>query len=367
MKKYFGLILLVLLILTAGICSAQTANEDAEEPVIIDHIVVGNPTPMQGNFFTEMWGNATSDIDVRSLIHGYNLVRWDGEEGVFALDPSVVKSITVLENEAGDRSCLLTLHDDLYYSDGSKITAWDYTFSFLLQIAPEIREIGGKPLQKSFLSGYDAYVRGETKQLAGVRVPADDTLMITISHESLPFFYEMGLLMCAPFPIHVIAPGVEVRDDGEGVYLANIDDSLKEPEFRAELLRQTILDPERGYRSHPSVTCGPYVLSSWDEESRTAQLVRNPYYIGDAKGNKPQIQWITYMTADNEDMIEKLKNADFDLLNKVTQSETIMAGQKLMGEGGFSMSNYPRVGLSFISFRMVNPAVSSRAVRQAIA
>ena len=38
-----------------------------------DELIVGNPTPMDGKFFTYCWGNATSDIDVRYLIHGYNV------------------------------------------------------------------------------------------------------------------------------------------------------------------------------------------------------------------------------------------------------------------------------------------------------
>ena len=51
-------------------------EEEAEEPAgnpypnrNYEELVVGNPTPMDGKFFTGMWGNATTDIDVRTLVN----------------------------------------------------------------------------------------------------------------------------------------------------------------------------------------------------------------------------------------------------------------------------------------------------------
>jgi len=56
---------------------AGMAEEDEMEIVYPNELLVGNPTVMKGDFFTEMIGNDTADIDVRALIHGYNLVNWD--------------------------------------------------------------------------------------------------------------------------------------------------------------------------------------------------------------------------------------------------------------------------------------------------
>ena len=115
--------------------------------------------------------------------------------------------------------------------------------------------------------------------------------MVTIRHEFLPFFYELGLLDCRPYPVSVIAPGVRVRDDGHGVYLANADGSTEKPAFTAELLRETVLNPETGYLSHPSVVSGPYMLTGWD--GTTAEFAVNPYYKGNAAGEKPSIAELT--------------------------------------------------------------------------
>ena len=344
-------------------------NENAEgaetAPVDLEHLVVGNTTPMRGQFFTEMWGNSTSDIDVRTLLHGYNLVMWDAAAGVFLPDPSVVAGIDYMMDEAGNKSYLIALYDDLYWSDGTPITAWDYAFSFLLSIAPEIEGAGGTPLRREHLLGCEAYLNGEQKYLSGVQVISDSMLMITLDGRFLPFFYELGLILCNPYPISVIAPGVKVCDDGQGVYLANIDETIPEPLFTAELLKKTVLDEQSGYMSHPSLVSGPYVLTSWD--GVTAEFEINPWFKGDANGKMPLIPHLTYTLADNDSMMEQLSAGEFGLLNKVLRADDVLAGWNMMLQQNISMSSYPRTGLSYISFSCEKPTVSSQKVRQAIA
>lgn len=360
MKKLIALLLTVVLAFTA------VSFAEEEEPVIdLEHLTVGNPTLMRGEFFTNMWGNATSDIDVRTLVHGYNLVMWNADFGAFIPDESVVAEIEYLNDVDGNRSFRIILQDDLFWSDGTKITAWDYAFSYLLSIAPEVEDAGGKPLRREHLLGYDAYLNGDVNYLAGVQVFADDELYITLDNRFLPFFYELGLIMCDPYPISVIAPGVEVRDDGEGVYLSNIDDRITEPIFTGELLKKTVLDPVSGYMSHPSINCGPYKLISWD--GVTAELEINPMYKGDFEGNMPLIPRLTYTLADNDTMIEKLENNEFGLLNKVTRADAVEAGMDLLDGEAHGMTTYLRTGLSYISFCCEQKTVAEEEVRQAIA
>ena len=259
-----------------------------------DRLVVGNPTPMRGEFFTELWGNATSDIDVRQLLHGYDLIMWDPAEARFIPDPTVVVEWSWEENKAGDHVFTFVLSDEMIWSDGEMITAWDYAFSYLFCLSPVLEEIGARPLRIEALAGFAEYI-DEGAPLSGVKVPSDDTLVLTLNHEYLPFFYEMGLLRCNPYPISVIAPGVEVRDDGDGVYLCNIEDPDGELLFTADLLRRTVLDPDTGYMSHPSVVSGPYMLTSWD--GVTAEFEINPFYKGNAEGEYPTIARLTYTLA----------------------------------------------------------------------
>ncbi len=208
-------------------------------------------------------------------------------------------------------------------------------------------------------------MNGTVPYLAGAKVADDYTLKVTIRAAYVPFFHEYGLLLCNPYPISVIAPGVTVKDDGDGAYLANEDTSLTDPVYTAELLQKTVMDPETGYLSHPSVVSGPYTLISWD--GVTAEFRINPYYKGNMKGEVPSIDRLVYTVTDNDTQIEDLKAGKYGLLNKVTRKDVIDAGLQLTGEGGFSSEKYPRSGLSFISFACEKGTVSSLNVRQAIA
>ena len=115
----------------------ETLPEETELPEDFpEELIVGHTTITKGDFFTEMFGNDTSDIDVRAMIHGYNLVNWDQEQGVYVIDESVVENYMVTKSEEGDKTYYIGLCDDLYYSDGTQITAWDYAFSLLLMMSP---------------------------------------------------------------------------------------------------------------------------------------------------------------------------------------------------------------------------------------
>ena len=358
MKRIGTLLLALMMLLSVPLYVTAEGSSAA------NHLNVGNPTAMRGDFFTGMWGNSTSDIDVRDLLHGYDLVMWDGEYDMFTFDPSVVTNSYYIIDASGNTEYTMTLARDLYYSDGSKITAWDYAFSLLLQMSPVISELGGVPADMEYIVGSKAYRNG-TAYLSGVRVPNDYTLVITIQGNYLPFFYELSLLSCKPYPIEEIAPGVTVKDNGVGVCLANIDEDAEGPVFTAELLQETILDPDIGYRSHPSIVSGPYTLTSFD--GTTAEFAVNPYYKGNAKGKKPSIDTLTYTVAENETMIEQLANGEFGLLNKVMRLDSVEKGIQLTEESAFEMTEYLRTGLCYISFVCEHTGPDSKAVRQAIA
>ncbi|MBQ6256964.1 MAG: hypothetical protein IJJ60_10290, partial [Clostridia bacterium] len=343
----------------------EEAEEEEEEIEFPDELLVGHPTVMKGDFFTEMFGNDTADIDVRALIHGYNLVNWDQEQGTYVIDTSVVARVIVNEDAVGNRTYFMALHDDLYYSDGTPITAWDYAFSLLLMMSPEIEEIGGKIYRAEHILGYDEYITGKTFALGGVEVLDTYQLAITLDHEFLPYFFEIGLLLCCPYPIHVIAPGCKVYDDGFGVYIGNEDLSNPEPVYTAELLRKTILDPETGYNTHPSVVCGPYVMTAYD--GVTAHFERNPYFKGTMNGVIPTIERISFTLADNDTLIQQLADGELHLVNKVVYGPTITDGMQNGPAKGIRFSPYPRIGLSFLTFTFDWPTVHEKEVRQAIA
>ena len=356
----------------AALAEAARAGENGEEleerqPV---HLTVGSTSKVSGKFFTTFFGNNTSDIDVRTMIHGYNPVVWL-EEQVFTPDYNVVDSLDKVQEDSGT-TYMFRLQEDLVYCDGTTpITAEDYVFAWALSASPELAAIGAQaPLLN--VEGYEAYVAGESECFSGVRLLNDYSFSVTIKEENDPYFYDMAQLAMYPYPISVLAPGCTVRDDGDGVYITGKNG--QEDAFTAELLEKTVLDPETGYLSHPALTSGPYILTAYDAESGTVDFAINPYYKGNYENTRPTIDFVTLVPVTPENMIAKLESGEVDLLNKCVDRTVIEQGLELAyGEdeeaedGGITVLEYPRLGYGFCAFSCEKWPMRSRKVRQAVA
>ena len=161
MKKLLSILLAALMALAGTVAMAEQAAGAPD-----DELVVGSTTALSGSFFTEMWGDNTSDIDVRMLLHGYNLIQWNGERGSYGIDPTVVTGISAADDPRGNRTYTITLSGGLTYSDGTPITARDYAFSMLLAASPEVAAIGGETVSSDWIVGVDAYKRGDADVLS---------------------------------------------------------------------------------------------------------------------------------------------------------------------------------------------------------
>lgn len=357
-KRWIALLLAACLLLGTAAAVAESAEVDwtAEERA---KLKVGNTTNLRGRFFTTMWGGETSDLDVQDLLHAYSPVCYDHDGTQFVFDESVVQDAVILDDPEGNRTYLIVLSDDLKWSDGTPITACDYAFSILFCMDPTIGETGGTPMDYSWIDGAEEYLAHEAETLSGLRVIADDIMQIRVKAEAMTYFYELARLMIHPYPISVIAPGLSVKDEGAGAFLSA---PLKE-----DMIRQTVLDLETGYLSHPTVVSGPYTLTSFD--GITAKFMINPYYKGNREGVVPHIGEIEYTLAFNQTMIEQLKSGELDLLDKVTMAESIRDGirAQMATQGTLAMQNEPRVGLTLVWFMEDSPKVQETAVRQAIA
>ena len=340
------------------------ADSDQEIELVIRKLqtgtkaTVGSVTRMSGEFFTDMWGNNTSDVDVRALIHGLSTVSWTLDRQ-YGIDPMVVRLATASTDGDGNKTFVFTLNDNLRYSDGSAITAADYVFSVLFQSAKETAALGAKALTYGYLVGYEDYFTGENDVFTGVRLLSDTQFSLTVSSENLPYFYELMYVNVTPYPISVIAPECEVRDDGEGAYI--------DGPFTVELLEKTVLDPENGYKTHPGVTSGAYMLTGYDAQKGVATFMVNPYYAGNYQGIKPVIESLELCQVAYEDALDQLASGELDVINKASNGDFIDKGVSRFGEGEFGATNYLRNGYGFLAFACEESATSSVAVRQAMA
>ena len=121
MNRVLALFLTGLMVLFA--VSAVSAQTDAAEPSA-DVLNVGGVTPMTGNFFCSLWGNVTSDMDVRLLLHGSLYERLGMASEIYEdVEPFVAPEVFKGE-PANDRSEVFALAkfiDYLYASSGLPI------------------------------------------------------------------------------------------------------------------------------------------------------------------------------------------------------------------------------------------------------
>ena len=329
------------------------------------HLTVGNPTMVSGSFFTDMWGNNTSDIDVRTLLHGYNMVEWSSQLQ-FVIDPMVVSNLTT---GSSGRNALytITLQQDLTYCDGTTpITAKDYVFSLLLCTSPQASALGAESSRYSQIVGYDEYHSGEAKALRGVRLIDEYTFSIAVKAEYEPFFYDLANLWCIPYPRSVLAPYCDVEDTKKGVQLRNIDPENPDVPFTVELLKQTIFDETQGYMYFPQLTSGPYQLTAYDRASGKVDFAINPYYKGNFEGVKPVIDTLTLVPVVPETMIAMLQDGQVDLINKCVDGSLILQGIALR-DVGFEARNYARLGYAYCALACEKGPQQFTAVRQALA
>lgn len=358
MRHVLAIMLACMLMLSVLPVGALAADDNT--------LVVASTTKMSGNFFTDMWGSNSSDIDVRTLLHGYNLVKWEPEFAAYGFDDSVVNTVVVTQNPRGDRTFHLYLSEDMYYSDGTQITAWDYAFTFLLQSASELQQIGAAIHTADYIVGLKDYIEGRTNEISGIIVEGEFVLSISLKADYMPYYYELALLRANPYPISQIMAGCEVANGQKGVYIRDTA-TQRAARINIDTLEYVIMNPVDGYLSHPEVVSGPYKLVSYDKADGVAEFEINEYYKGNHKGQKPTIEKIIFKHVTNAEAIDKLESGEIDLLNRMMSVEQLDRGLDLVADENYAVSNYPREGLGFISFNCEQPIVSDARVRQAVA
>lgn len=350
MKKRWIVLALIFALVVPQPLSVLTAQMLEQPP-----LRVASMTAMTGKFFTGMWGMNGADIDVRQLLHGYSTVD-QLQDQTLKVNPAVVREMQASLDAQGNHVHQITLHRDLYFSDGTNITAKDYVFSVLLQYSPYIRELGGVPIQADFLYGGNDYQSKATNTLSGVHLLDEYAFSLTVTRDSYPFYYDLAYINIKPYPLHIIAPGCEVEESARGAY-------MKGP-FDAALLKETILNPQTGYMSYPSVTSGPYQLTDYNPVAQTASFVANPFYKGNVNGVKPAIKRIEFRSLSTAELLPALKNNQIDLVNKVSDRQVREKAKSIPGITG---SVYDREGLGFIAFLTEQELVQDVRIRQAIA
>ncbi len=344
--KYFIVLCLVLTLF--GCTTSSTAQ-----------VVNGSTATIAGEFMNG-WGTGATDNAIRELILGYPIATTD-QNGELVFNKTLFKETNALQNDDGSKTYTFTMNEGLKYTDETEITAQDYIFYFLLMASPQISALEATlPVGVNFV-GYDAYNKGETNSFKGIRLIDTYQFSVTIDASKLPNYFEIGYFgsgssAATALPMHVIAPSASIKDSDQGATIEGLT---------VEELTKTILDPTTGYRFNPQVTAGPYHLTSFDANTKTATLEINKLFKGNFEGQKPSIKTLVFKAVTQETALSELESGAIDFYTASSSSE-IDAGKKLEEAGKVNSHNYPRNGYGYLNFHMNKDATQFKEIRQAI-
>ncbi|MBW3632158.1 MAG: peptide ABC transporter substrate-binding protein [Chloroflexi bacterium] len=176
-----------------------------------------------------------------------------------------------IEISADGLTYLIQLRDDARFADGSAITADDVVFSLTRALSPETAQEAGAALAgPSYLAdivGADEVIRGDARELTGVRAIDDRTVEIHLKAPRATF-----LMKLASAPAAIVDP----------------DDVARGGEWWR--------DPNAS---------GPFVVDVWEPEEEL-QLAANPEYVG----GEPDLGRVTFRLGPNSSNPFNLYQAD---------------------------------------------------------
>ena len=157
------------------------------------------------------------------------------------------------EIEDKGRRYVFHLRDDVRWSDGELVTAYDFAFAWQYNQVPAAAS--GAPLYE--VKGgraLDYGIAADLKQ-AHVEIPDPYTLVITLPQPAAYFLHLLAHPLAAPQPRHLIERWGDDWATAEHI-----------------------------------VSNGPYMLHHWDSESGKMHFVRNPAYHGRLSGNVATVE-----------------------------------------------------------------------------
>lgn len=112
---------------------------------------------------------------------------------------------------------------------------------------------------------------------------------------------------------------------------------------------------------------GPYTLKAETDgdEMKKAVFTKNPNYKGTLSVNNDQVDMVSYEDAD--DMGTALEKGDIDLMTRTMSPEQIQKLSEASATGDISLVELNGLEIRYLAFDTTDPAVKSKAVRQAMA
>ena len=363
MKKFLAILLAAMMALTMTAAVAETAAPAEEKGTI----VYGASTEIGGDFAPGAWyTNNATDKMLRDLSTDYYTVVTD-QGGAYVVNNTVTDSIEGTVNEDGTKTFTIKVKEGLTYNNGDPINIYDFAWYPVFSCSKLMTDVGAKLTgYLSYVGGQD-YYDGKATVVSGIRILDDYTMSVQIVADKVPYFYDEAYAQFAPFSLkYWLGEGIEVKDDGEGAYLAG--------DFTTESV-QKALDYSRFHAGEDRVTAGPYNLIEYDVAAKQATLVINDKYAGNFEGQKPSIKKIVVLRAEDATWADAIKTGGFNFYDTITDGAQVNTAMDIIEDPsvkealgyGFNYVQFDRAGYGFLHFSCDFGPTQFVAVRHAIA
>ena len=359
--------ILLALVLALTLIVPAFAEEAAAPVAEKGTIVYGASTEIGGDFAPSSWyTNNATDKMLRELSNDYYTVVTD-QGGAYVVNNTVCQEIAGEVNEDGTKTFTIKVKEGLTYNNGDPINIYDFVWYPVFESSKLATDLGAKLTGFLTYVGGQDYYDGKATTVSGIRIIDDYTMSVQIVADKIPFFYDMAYARFAPFSIkYWLGDGIEVKDDGEGAYLAG--------DYTLESV-QAALDVSRFKAGEDRVSAGPYNLVEYDVAAKQATLTINKNYAGNFEGQKPSIEKIVVLRAEDATWADAIKTGGFNFYDTITDGAQVNTAMDIMEDPavkeklgyGFQYDQFDRAGYGFLHFSCDFGPTQFVAVRHAIA
>ena len=381
MRKLFALLMVACMLLGLVACASEPASDTTDTPAtdtpatdtpatdtpaetpakpVENKIIYGATTELGGDFGFSLWTNGATDAMVWRMTTEYNPVTTD-QNGAYVINPTVAKNIESTEMRTAPRP-----------SPSPSTTTWSSLTAtpslprtLLLTVCSPAPRLPltwrSAPAPTSTMSAVQSTTTARLDTFTGLRLIDEYTWSITVRADKLPYFYEDTFISAYPWHIETwFGEGADVLDDGNGCYFAINGDAAA---FTADAVRDSVMAC-RNMVDSSVPTAGPYNLQSYDKSAKQATLVINENYAGNFEGQKPSIETIVIVKAEEETWADAIRTGEFNFYDTITDGEEINTALDIIeNEGGFEYVQFDRAGYGIIQFMCdFGPTQSSKFV-----
>ena len=334
MKKMLAMLLALCMILSMAPAMAESAAEKGT-------IIYGSTTEIGGDFwFTSLWTNGATDAMIRSMTNELATVVTD-QGGALVVNPTVASDVSSEMNDDGTKTYTITINEGLVYNNGAAIDAKDFVWSTVFNCSQVAADLGGKSTASTTFVGGEAYKSGEASYVSGIRLIDDYTFSVTIEDDYVPYFFDLSYASFnANNMEYYLGAGLELKDDGEGCYIAG--------DFTADAVKANV-EKARFHAGEDRVTAGPYNLVAFDQAALQATLTINPNFPGNFEGQKPSIEKIIIVKAEDATWADAIKTGAFNFYDTITDGSAVNTALDIIEEGGFDYVQFDRPGYGMIN------------------